>query len=395
MAWGTINLGRMTVREDYTLTANGTDVTIAGQESSPPLTAQQLKDRQDNLTNMRGQVVPVTFTDKTDFDGYYAVKSVSTDYMDFDSAVLTSGWSITLVRLGTESEIEIESVLNGSPRSNDHGLTGQRWHSAAAGHYSYYTGSTTPSTVSRAGDGFSINTYTNVPTAVDPRWSIGPSNYLDGAAEIARADGRVFTGVNHSMDPTDWQVSNGLVRVSPNATNAGRFDVEHWDGAWRSKTYVLNDGSNLNSAWEAMAVLHNDPDECVIRLVRSATSAVGQVMVDLSLRRGSRSVHCYMQRHASATLKVARGTAEAATSGTGFIRATNNDAEGNRYVLGSSKSFTADTTNGAISKSSVTEFDFFISSEVHGSVAQAGDTASDLVTQYLGTPAESVRLIRR
>jgi hypothetical protein len=77
------------------------------------------------------------------------------------------------------------------------------------------------------------------------------------------------------------------------------------------------------------------------------------------------------------------------------IRATSNDGDGNRFVLGSSKTTTQDTTNGGLDFPSTTEFDFFISSEIDGSSAQTQDQAGNQCLQYLAVSNEQVRPIPR
>jgi hypothetical protein len=136
-------------------------------------------------------------------------------------------------------------------------------------------------------------------------------------------------------------------------------------------------------------VLRNDPEEVTVRL--SYPTAPGRVTVDLGLRRGSRFVTGGIKRHASATLGVARTAAEAATVVTGGLRATSADADGNRFVMGSSKTLTTATTTAAISKASVTQLDFFLGHEVGASPA-AGDAFADLLAQYLGTSGDRTRV---
>jgi hypothetical protein len=103
----------------------------------------------------------------------------------------------------------------------------------------------------------------------------------------------------------------------------------------------------------------------------------------------------YIQRPASGTLTVTADTVEAGTSVTGLIRATANDAAGNRYVVGSARSFTGDTTNGGFTKSATTTLDFYIGVELNGSSAVSGDAAADLQAQYIAAMAEKVGVVRR
>jgi hypothetical protein len=77
------------------------------------------------------------------------------------------------------------------------------------------------------------------------------------------------------------------------------------------------------------------------------------------------------------------------------LRATSNDGNGNRYVMGSSKATTKDTTNGGLDFASTKTFDFFLGAEIGGSGASANDQAADQCLQYLAPFTEVVRAVRR
>ncbi len=100
-----------------------------------------------------------------------------------------------------------------------------------------------------------------------------------------------------------------------------------------------------------------------------------------------------MQHQFGTTLKIVRSAVEASTASTGYIVATAADGASNKYILGSAKSFTADNTNGGISKAATPTLDAFIGVVVNG--AGAGDIAADLFKQYLGAPSEFVQGVRR
>jgi hypothetical protein len=142
-----------------------------------------------------------------------------------------------------------------------------------------------------------------------------------------------------------------------------------------------------------ITVVRNDPEECTLRLLHDERP--GRVIVDLTLRRGARFIAGYAQRHAAATFRLQRGVAEAATAVPGGIHRTNADEFGNRWVMGSARTFQADLANGSISKGSTRVFDFMIGLELRAANAQAGDRAVDLIAQYIGTPLETVRTVRR
>lgn len=123
----------------------------------------------------------------------------------------------------------------------------------------------------------------------------------------------------------------------------------------------------------------------------------------LGLRRGGLLVYgYYVYDGAAATWTVERADAEAATavtptgaSGTALVRATSNDGDGNRYIIGSSLATTKETTQGGLDFGSIQEFDFFISSEIDGSSAQTQDQAGNQYLQYVAVSNEQVRPIPR
>jgi hypothetical protein len=78
---------------------------------------------------------------------------------------------------------------------------------------------------------------------------------------------------------------------------------------------------------------------------------------------------------------------------TGGLRATAADGDGNRFVMGSSKTLTTATGTAAISKASVS-LDFFLGHEV-GTSPAGGDAFADLLVQYLGTAGDRTRVVRR
>jgi hypothetical protein len=102
-----------------------------------------------------------------------------------------------------------------------------------------------------------------------------------------------------------------------------------------------------------------------------------------------------MQRNAAATLLIRRLTAEAGTSATGWVGATANDLDGNRYIIGSAKVFTSDLANGGLSVAAATRLDAFIGAIVDGGTAVVGDRGIDLMQQYLGAPSEMMMGVRR
>jgi hypothetical protein len=239
-----------------------------------------------------------------------------------------------------------------------------------------------------------------------PRFYLTPANFYVGAATIEQGSPLQPT-VGRSVQPdvVNWRLSNGLVRVTPNAT-PGKIDIAHWKGAaWAAaKTYKIT-ASGLVNGWTAVTVLRNSTEECVLRLSCTTTGDVIPTYLDISLRRGDRLVRMNLsiQWNTANFAAVYRDATEAATAITygavtlGGIRATANDADGNRYVL---LSYQGGTTNdlvfgGLTLTAGQKTMDIGIGSEIGGSGAAAIDTATAIANQYLAAQAESQRIVSR
>jgi hypothetical protein len=404
MAWGTVKVGRLSLREALTPAAESIDtstmlrtLTITGQEASPDLTSVALAASQDDVHGLYGSLVPVVFTSKTDRNGYYRVSSAAATLNNWTGEVLTCDWSLQLERVGADTEADVESRLAGSlTRNTSFAATGDRTHAPSIGHYAYWAGTTQPSTVSRSSSDGTMTVYRGVSTTVNPRWGCPVGSYLNGRCRFIDANSLERTGSNFTVASSGWTLHNGLVQVQLLSGVPAVMSVASWtSGAWAAKGWDLQISAGSLGVPDTTTVIRNDPEMVILRLLWDYSPAPGRVTADLVLRRGSRLLEIYLQSEFSTTLKVKRQATEASTSGTGYIRATSNDASGNRFVLGSAQAFTGDTTNGAISKSSTTTMDAFIAVELAGSSAVSGDQAAQLHSQYLGMPSEAVRGVRR
>ena len=322
------------------------------------------------------------------FDGFYTVTGVSVDLPAGALARFWMSWSAELTRVGVEAQVAWESRLTGSVAMNDHGVTGagsEPYHAPPRGATEYDIRAALPTTIARTGSGGAITVYRDVDRDLTPRWSVTPAGFYAGAVKFSSGTTqRVRAGLWTPNTPTSWTLENELVKVTPNAA-AGRVDVAHHDGtAWETaKTWRVQDRGADISAWSHVTLLRNDPEEVIVRLTAHTAAEVPHYL-DLALRRGSRFVSGYLSLATAVALKVMLATAEAGTAFTGGVRATADDAGGNRYVIGSAKTHTADTTTGGLSIASGTVLDFFLGSEIGGASAAVGDQAAALLNQYLG-----------
>ncbi|MGW3821795.1 hypothetical protein ACWEAF_05670 [Streptomyces sp. NPDC005071] len=361
--YGDLQLGRLLLRETFKAGEASSDsrtMELEGQESSPPLTRAALVWRHDNLCALdQGCILPVTWTDKPERNGYYQVGNASADYTEYRGEVVTSDWKVSLTRLGSDAETDLQSRLTGVVRANDFSLAGERWHAPPIGHYGYYTGSSNPTTMTRTGLDGAMTVYRSVPANVSPRWGCAPTNYLTGRVRLT-SSGAELCGTDQSLPSTGWALTNGLVNVTTSAS--GTLDVQAYtDGAWRSKLWNVSVAGSASSitSWDGATLLRNDPEQIVLRLTKSLNP--GRATLDLALRRGSRFVEGYLQVGTSATLTAYRSTLETNTSAaaSGYVTAAADDADGSVFAIGSARSFTAHTSGG-ITKGSTTSLDFWI-----------------------------------
>lgn len=422
--FGSIALGRLTLREALSVASetggsSGRALKLTGQEAIPALTSAQLAAVQDDITGLVGDMVPATFTVKADRNGYWLVTDAQADLMNWQGELVTCTWQLTLTRVGSDTEVDLESRLSGSlARSNTFGVTGERVHCPPIGHYGYYTGPTIPSVLVRTGSDGAMLIYRGVPTGINPRWGCPVSTYLAGRVRFLDAHGIERSGTAFPVRPlnpplvpaedltpsstlvpaagaaTVWTLHNTLVKVTP-ATTGGTLIISAWTGgAWRDKTWDVVIGGISLGIPDTITVLRNEPEIVVVRLLRSQNP--GRATIDLTLRRGHRAVEVYVQAATSTTVKLVLTSAETGTNANaGYVTATSDDSDGNRYVIGSANTFTADVVNGGISNTSTTALDAFIGVQAGGAAALSGDTAADLFKAYVGAPSETVQAVRR
>ena len=405
MGWGLLRIGRMEASETYTASeqhnagtgertlqiTGQTFTTWRGYDNSAVVRAQE------DIVGLAGKIVAVTFEDKAEYSGYYQVHDVAVEVLYWpDDAVRSFNWGFILHRFGPDNSVDVESRVGTIVRTNNFALTGERWQAPPIGHYAYYTGSTPPSgSVSRSGSDGTIVVYRTIPAAVNPRYGCPVASYAGGRSRIL-VDGYERTGTSLKLAATTWELNNGLVRIRP-LTSAGMLSVDSWGGtAWENKSWHIAKGGATTSlgTFDHATLLRNDFEMVTLRLVRNGSP--GRTYVDVTLRRGSRFAEIFVQSDSSATLGAYLETVETASDQTasGYVVANANDADGNKYIVGSSKTVTY-TANRGISKAAVTELDIYIGSVVGGTGAAAGDAATDLRNQYIGAVSESTTVVRR
>lgn len=378
-------------------------LSLEGQESAPPTTVPMVTWLHGQVSGMQeGRVIPVTFRDKVERNGYYSVTSTSSDLMDYQGEVASATWQMELQRLGSEGELDLQSRLTGAVRNNTFSLSGNRWHAPPINHYAYLTGTTLPSNHDRVTEDGTIRVYTDLPANTSPRWGCQPSDYLKGAVRLTSttyvSTENQVEGINRYIGPTGWTLSNGLINVTPTAT-AGRLTVGLYSsGSYKTTDWEVWSGGNALLDWQSAALLRNDPEQVVLRLtVNRGLFTPGRETLDLTLRRGAQFVEGFLQVTEANTLRVlGSNAATSASAANGTIAATANDANGIRRICGTAKTIGAfNTTNCGISTpASQTTFDFWIGATIGAGTASQTDGTS-LQQQYIGSMPEVTYGVRR
>lgn len=406
MSFSTVQIGRLALTElpqnpaseslsILTAATTGRLLHVVGQELLQTTGLPRILAMQDDLQGMvsYGAVVPVTFGDKADRNGYYLPYGATNSEANWNGETILNDWTADLQRVGADTEVDLESRMSGAQTvNNSFTLTGVLWNAPPIGHYGFWCGANTPSLVTRTGADGAVKVWTALPLQNTCRWGCAVTNYAGGRARVLNS-GIERAGIGFSPAQGLWELQNSLVRVRPLASGGVLEVASYSGGAWQAKTWDVQVGGTSLGVVDSVSVLRNDYEACVIRLLKDMNP--GRTTVDLTLRRGSRFVELYVQAEVAATLKVVRATTEAGSSATGTVTATANDAAGNRYTVGSARTFTADLVNGGLSVATATTLDAYIGCVIAGSGAASGDAATDLLAQYAGRRSEYVQAVRR
>jgi hypothetical protein len=399
----TWQLGRLVLREDFTaaeaVDAQGNrTLSISGQESIPRHSLVTVTQRREDLLATKGAFCSATFGTKSYLDGFYQVANTSGTIEDWGNEIAVFRWAVDILRLGTTAEIDVESRLSGSQtRTNNFSATGERTHAPALGHAAYWAGTSSPTAVDRpCADGGNLRVYRAIGNTINPRWATSPSNYRGGRCRLIDTTGQERAGINCNLAASStWEISNGLISIKPGSAGSS-FDIGIWDGtSWEYTSWLVQIDSPYAtvSPFDYFSVLRNEYEAICVRLTKGLIP--GRFFTDITVRRGSRLAEMYLQHEFGTQMRVIRATAAAGTQTSGYVTANASDSGGNRYVVGSAKTFTANTGTGGVEKTATATLDVMVGMVLNGATAVAGDTAADLYAQYLGMPAELVQGVRR
>lgn len=321
----TIRLGRLTLREDFTA-AEATEesnrrLSLTGRESMGIMgkrTRLEVEQRRDDLLSTIGEMVAVTFTEKKNLNGFYEVQSATANITNWDDQWVIMDWTAELVRVGVDTEIDIESRLSGAvTRTNSFNATGSRCHAPSINHKAYWAGGTPPVYIGRMGEEGELRLYRNLEDGINPRWGVEATDYELGRVRFIDHHNLERTGTSFTTRPDQWLLSNSLIRVRPG--NGSTFRLDYWNnGLWSTKDWNLTYGGVVAGVADYVTVLDNSYASITVRLTYSL-EPVGRMVVDLTLRRGFNFVEMYVHHEFAADLTFGLSTPEQGEEGNGYI----------------------------------------------------------------------------
>lgn len=354
-------------------------------------------------------IVPVVWSDDTTMNGYYRVLDVQVGTTQF---TLTAGllpWSAKLQRFSAYPLVEMQ--LRGGARTGKPGaITATGFHATPVSwqgvDYNTGTAQTPVARTTYAQGNVEVVSSTSSTTLNLVSAGVDPSDYYDAAAAIT-ANGYTVCGRDMPNSTTSWGIGNGLVRFA-NSSGAGNdlvMYVAKNDGSSEYGPFGLYwsiDGpvKTRTGTLRSVKVLRNSPEECVLRLAYNyttlPTSYLGSLIVDISVRRGSRFATITM----SGSLSLQWGFFfESATALTGHrtnytYRSTGTWADG-RAVIGTGQSSTFEAVQGGCYLSSAgSTFLGWIGIESLGAGATTPpDGKQDLENQYWYGLSETQRVV--
>jgi hypothetical protein len=390
---GRVILGEADLRPfEETWSSDGRSVTIAGiVHTGQGQTVAGLSSLHDDILGLPESLVACTFGTKSHRNGFYTVAASKSSLIHLaGEQVIRIEWEISLRREGSMSEVDLETRLAGPlTRANDHTLTGVRWTAPPVLHSAFWAGANAPGVVNRFSEEGTVKVYTGLPIGqASVRWACDPLTYDLGAARVLDDDNeRSGTGI--SLSPNGWELNNALVGLQ---WDTDSFRFYYFDGVdWKSYKAGIWVDSVAPGIPHAVSVLYNQPERVTLRLVWVASDV--RVTADVTLRRGARYVEVVMKKPVSSTMAAGPWAATVGAASGGVLRPTAANADGDRILFGSARTFSSNTTTGVLSKNATTRLDFMLGVELES--AGAGDTAAALMQQYLGGPSETIVAVRR
>jgi hypothetical protein len=358
-----------------------------------------------------GQAVAVVYDDDSSVNGFYTLDAADIDARFDDAPLQGVGYfrfDLDLSRLGTAQAVMGLSKIDGLIIDNDFGLleagVKYTWCPPIGAEAVRDAGDPNTGHERTTPDG-DIRVYIGVDPDLDPTYSVPPADYYKGAAEITLG-GYVRTALDAPEDLTAWKISTGVVDLFADGVNDGVINLQHSVDQTPYGFEILFNSTTAIPAWNYPSIEYNTPEVCVLTLTRDANEADPTDhthFLEITARRGFPFFFCrFVWTGNAVAWSVDREATDAATAiqptgadGTMAIEDAANDADGNRWFLGSANTTTKDTTNGGLDWASTTEITFLLGMEIGGSGADASDDTGDLMLQALASLGEFVEFRRR
>lgn len=412
-----LQLGRVGLDVDmsapHSWSEAGDTITMSAYLKRPRTSAEKLWQA-EQILNLAGRnraelAVPFISTAWPERDGW--VEVLDTNVSPVGKAAPGSGplgWSATMRRLRGGKQPRYELRRLGYPIDNDHTIT----RGSYAGWLAYPATATAPDfgddvswTIgSRTSDTGSVAFVTGGSTVL---YDTVASLYVPladayvGAPKIEVSVGgtwRTVVGKDIRLTTADLvRVNNGMVRASWDTTNH-RLQLEAYvSGAWEAleDEFTFTTGGAALTAFGTdpsnITVIRNDASRVTIQLLFPILSGEHRAVMTLSLRRGDRNILGTVKSSSSRQFGIKTSTAAAATTLTSGIHRTADDAQGNRYVICSPRTFTADLAAGTVYLSTGSKsFPFGIGIEAGGTAATGVNTVGSVRSQYYAQPGEQI-----
>lgn len=416
----TIKFGRagqdITIRNPSSVSVDGETVTFAGSFAASD--AHEMKALRMNFASLKNEdepVIPVVYSYDSDFDGYYRVLSTSFNQDPGQEKRFTAFYTVQLERLFDYALPAMESILLGGFRENAHAIaTGAPSFTITKNALGLYVNDGVAHTdwvgtrVTTDGD---LGVISNgSPTAAVRRlaqFTVKPADYYIGAAAVEityNSNYRKIIGrrIPSGLSAVGWRLTNGLIRITPSST-AGRIGISCWDGsAWdtaKDFKFATTRAASIIDRFQTFSIIRNTPEEVVVRLtmgdnITGTAADIERHVLDISLKRGLPIAEFYWQSDNAVLGTVQRDTAEASTAVTGGIRATANDASGNRFAMFTPVAKTNDLVQGGFTtNAAATAFAFGIGLAVAGGSATAYNATTDLADMYFAPWSEYMAVV--
>jgi hypothetical protein len=364
----------------------------------------------NEMYQMIGQTVALTFTEYAGGDRFYRVTDVDIDISDAsfaDAAANNIPFDLTVEEVGSQQAVKFESAIQGLIIDNDYGLieaeVDYTWAPPVGAQAISDAGS--PSAFDRATVAGTIRVFKDVDKTLAPTWSVTAANYYKGATKITLG-GKTRTGLDAPEDLTSWKITTGIVDLFADGTNDGVLNLQHAVDQTPYGFKIKFAGTTAIPAWNYPSIVYNTPEVSIFSITRDADEADPTSFLHYLEIIARRGMPFFILRFAwtgnAVTWSVDRETVDAATaitpagaSGNMAVEDSADDGDGNRWFLGGWEHSAVDTTNGGLDWPATNEFACVLGIEDGGSAAAANDDTGAVMLQASAWLWEITRSMRR